>query len=335
MKHSLIKKLKEHGGIIIKPNPIINNWLLFQIPKAANRYHQKVKLIDNDLFIGSLNSNNQYAGIKYGTFDFIDLSLYMKNSPWIKKVAKFFIDIVKDNKIQIKDYNKRITNIKISNRVNQPQLESPSHQQAITSKIPSDEEFLEENPPKKSEIQDAICEMLNNAKESITIVQSYYLNIKKIEEILLRAIKRGVKIEIITAKKRDQLFYKHFVNELLFEKLLLEGVRVYEFFDKSFHIKAYLVDHKILTLGSFNNDITSFLCNNETNYLLRKNNHNQDVFNQFNTLCTQLKENCKEVIYIPNIEISKKRRFLFAFFNYGLWMMGIFLTNRKEITDII
>ena len=51
MKHSLIKKLKNCGGMIIKPNPVVSNLLKFNIPKAINRYHQKVKLIDNDILV--------------------------------------------------------------------------------------------------------------------------------------------------------------------------------------------------------------------------------------------------------------------------------------------
>ena len=184
MKHSLVKKLQQNGGIVIKPNSILENWFLLRFAKAANRYHQKVKLIDNDIFIGSLNSNNDYTGIKYGEYKYIDLSLYMKNSPCVDKVASFFVNIVK---------------------ANSPKTHMVESQSASTDRY---ERFLEETPPYKSEISDAIVDMLENAKESITIVQSYYMNIPKIEEILIRALKRGVKVEIITAQKRDQLSYR-------------------------------------------------------------------------------------------------------------------------------
>ena len=83
--------------MIIKPNPVVSNLLKFNIPKAINRYHQKVKLIDNDIFIGSINCNNDYGGIKYGNFDYIDLSLFLKNSPCINKVVNFFRNIIINN----------------------------------------------------------------------------------------------------------------------------------------------------------------------------------------------------------------------------------------------
>lgn len=327
MKHSLIKKLKQRGGIVIKPNPIIENWLLLKFAKAANRYHQKVKLIDNDIFIGSLNSNNQYAGMRYGTFKYIDLSLYLKNSPVACKVAQFFTNIIKDNKKYIKTHNSQVNLENISKVDKKMQMEQKKH---IKNENRLNEEFIEETPPKKSEISDSIIETLENAKDCITIVQSYYLNIQKIEEILIRALKRGVRVEIITAKKRDQLSYKYFLNEILFEKLLQNGATIYEFLDKSFHMKAYYIDNKLLNLGSFNNDITSFYCNNEANYLIRKNSQNGKIFMDFNKMLENIKKNCHKVDYIPKNQFPYWRRFAFGFFSLGFMMIGKFLTTKKN-----
>lgn len=331
MKHSLIKKLKQRGGIVIKPNPIIENWLLLKFAKAANRYHQKVKLIDNDIFIGSLNSNNQYTGMRYGTFKYIDLSLYLKNSPVASKVAQFFSNIIKDNKKYIKTQNGQVNLDNIIEVDKKMQLTQKNHFKNENKDNTSfDEDFLEETPPKKSEISNSIIETLENAKDCITIVQSYYLNIQKIEEILLRALKRGVRVEIITAKKRDQLSYKYFLNEILFEKLLQNGATVYEFLDKSFHMKAYYIDNKMLNLGSFNNDITSFYCNNEANYLIRKNSQNDKIFMEFNKMIENIKKNCQKVNYIPRNQFPFWRRFTFTFFSIGFMMIGKFLTTRKN-----
>lgn len=303
MKHSLIKKLKKRGGIVLKPNPILENWILLRFSQAANRYHQKVKLIDDNIFIGSLNCNNQYSGKKYGTFDYIDLNLYLKNSPCAGKVSKFFQAILRRNK-------KRYT---IKNE---------------TEPIPNEsEQFLEETPPTISEISDSIIKMLEEAKESITIIQSYYLNIPKVEEILLRAIKRGVKVEIITAKKRDQLSYRYFLNEILFENLLKNGANVYEFLDKSFHMKAYCVDNKIINLGSFNHDVTSFICNNEANYLIKKNKYNGKLFLEFEELKNRLKKNCDVVKYNKNP--SSLRVLIFRFCSYGLFTFCRNFTLKK------
>ena len=315
MKHSLIKKLKNCGGMIIKPNPVVSNLLKFNIPKAINRYHQKVKLIDNDIFIGSINCNNDYGGIKYGNFDYIDLSLFLKNSPCINKVVNFFRNII-------------INNI--------PLFISKKKKDQFTNFIPEEkiivnnlfEEFLEESPPNKTEISKKLEEILNEAKEKITIIQSYYLNIRKIEDILIKALKRGVKVEIITAKKRSQISYRYFLNEILFEELLKNGATIYEFLDKNFHMKSYCIDNKYLTLGSFNNDITSFKCNNEANYLIKRNNLNSRVFKKHDKLISKLKINCSKVLYKERKNFSKLHLFTFNFFNFGLYLMGTFFASK-------
>ena len=315
MKHSLIKKLKKNGGLIIKPNPVTSNLLKFNIPKAMNRYHQKVKLIDNDIFIGSINCNNDYGGIKFGTFDFIDLSLYLKNSPCVNKVVNFFRNIIINN---IHFFNSKKKKETLKNYIPEEKI--------INNNLY--EEFLEESPPNKTEISNKIEEILNNAKEKITIIQSYYLNIRKIEEILIKALKRGVKVEIITAKRRTQISYKFFLNEILFEELLKNGATIYEFLDKQLHMKSYCIDNKILTLGSFNNDITSFRCNNEANYLLKKNNFNKNVFIEYEKLIAQLKKNCSKVLYKERKNFSKLRLLTFNFFNFGLYLMGTFFASK-------
>ena len=83
-----------------------------------------------------------------------------------------------------------------------------------------------------------------------------------IESRLVAAIERGVKVEIITARRRDQMCYKYFLNSDLFKYLMSKGAEVLEEDYKFLHMKAYFVDGKRLSIGSMNNDQWSFFCNN-------------------------------------------------------------------------
>jgi phosphatidylserine/phosphatidylglycerophosphate/cardiolipin synthase-like enzyme len=84
--------------------------------------------------------------------------------------------------------------------------------------------------------------------------------VDEIEDALIEAIeKRGVDVEIITARKRDQPIYKSFLNSDLFSELIKKGVRVYEEPYKYLHMKAVNVDEgKYITIGSLNQDHCSF-----------------------------------------------------------------------------
>ena len=115
--------------------------------------------------------------------------------------------------------------------------------------------------------------MIRSAQKNIRIIQPYVQNIDELEDLLIEAMeKRGVKLEIITARNRDQPCYKTFLNSYLFKRLHLKGAIVSEEPFKYLHMKAIEVDDgKIMTLGSFNQDHWSFYCNNEANILLQKN----------------------------------------------------------------
>ncbi len=45
--------------------------------------------------------------------------------------------------------------------------------------------------------------MIEGAKEKIVVLQPYYVPIRRVERGLEEAMARGVKVEIITARRRD------------------------------------------------------------------------------------------------------------------------------------
>jgi sugar-specific transcriptional regulator TrmB len=64
-------------------------------------------------------------------------------------------------------------------------------------------EFLEEARPNKNEITENLGKMIKRAKHKIRIVQPYVQNVASFEDILKDALKRGVKVEVVTARYRD------------------------------------------------------------------------------------------------------------------------------------
>ena len=309
LKYSSVKKLIDNGGIVIKPNPISTCLLTFQIKNALSRFHQKIKLIDNDVFIGSINCNNDYGGYKYGTNKYKDLSLYLKNCTCKEKISNFFYKLnSKDRKINNKLINKNI--------------EKTNNNLLINNEI-----FLEQYPPEKKEISDTIQLLLSNAEDSITIIQGYYMNIKPLEEILLKALRKGINIQIITSKNRSGTIYKYFLNGILFEKLIQNGASVYEYLNNNLHMKAYLIDNKYLTIGSFNHDITSFQINKEANYLIKKTNNNKYLFNDFQKVIKELKQNSKKVKLLNIIGSNNNEYQKIGICNYLFNKIGFNIIN--------
>ena len=316
MKKNLISKLKEKGGIILKPNDFKNNLKTFNFFKIFNRFHNKIKLIDNDLFIGSLNCNDDYANY-YGKNKFVDLNFYVKNTICKNKIVNFFKNVILNN-----FKNKRKNVFFNFNNFNNENFNNENN-----------EKFLIESF-KNNEISNEIIKSFSNAKKKITIIQSYYMNFKNIEKILLNLLKNGVEIEIITAKIRDPFLLKFYKNEILFENLIKNGAKVYEFLDKSFHCKVYNIDNKIINLGSFNHDIISLWFNNESNYLVKKNENNKFLFDKFDEIKNKMIKNSKRVL-LQNNNNNFNYKFILKFgyitINYFLFSIGKLLGNSNKL----
>ena len=316
MKKNLISKLKEKGGIILKPNDFKTNLKTFNFFKIFNRFHNKIKLIDNDLFIGSLNCNDDYANY-YGKNKFVDLNFYVKNTICKNKIVNFFKNVILNN-------FKRKNVFFNFNNFNNKNNENFNNE--------NNEKFLIESF-KNNEISNEIIKSFSNAKKKITIIQSYYMNFKNIEKILLNLLKNGVEIEIITAKIRDPFLLKFYKNEILFENLIKNGAKVYEFLDKSFHCKVYNIDNKIINLGSFNHDIISLWFNNESNYLVKKNEKNKFLFEKFEEIKQKMIKNSKRVLLNNNNNFNYKFIFKFGYIsiNYFLFSIGKLLGNSNKL----
>lgn len=67
--------------------------------------------------------------------------------------------------------------------------------------------------------------------------------------MLKDAVKRGVEVELITAKNRDIPCYRHLKNDHILHDMISEGIKVYEIKEKYLHMKGLLFDDEALTFG--------------------------------------------------------------------------------------
>ena len=91
-----IQTLKNAGGIVIRNNPFEKAYehvLNGRYQKFFNRNHQKVMLIDQHVFCGSLNVADPYSGARYGDGSFRDLNILLRNQD-ARSVRAFFLDLL-------------------------------------------------------------------------------------------------------------------------------------------------------------------------------------------------------------------------------------------------
>lgn len=255
-----IKEFKKAGGVVIRNNPLVKapgHLIDRRYQRFFNRNHQKVMLVDSHVFCGSLNVADPYSGWRYGNNNFRDLNILLRNQN-ARDVRSFFLELLLQNQKYFPDQLKGDKLVKLFDDLNQ-KYEKTEAQRAKNDSA-TQFQFLSEMPPEQTQVTTMLLEIINEAQENIKIIQPYVQNVEEVEEALFQAIKeRDVKVEIITARNRDQPIYKSFLNSDLFSELLSHGCKVYEEPYKFLHMKAVSVDDgKYLTIGSLNQDHCSF-----------------------------------------------------------------------------
>jgi len=121
---------------------------------------------------------------------------------------------------------------------------------------------------------------INQAQDSIHIINPYFTLIPSVTRALTRAIRRGVKVEIMLSSKSDipltpdcALYQAH--------KLMKRGAKVWLYKPGFHHSKIMMVDGLYCTVGSTNLDARSLKCDFEENAVIVDRNTTQELDDMF------------------------------------------------------
>lgn len=148
---------------------------------------------------------------------------------------------------------------------------------------------------------------------------------KKVEQSLSEAVKRGVKVEIITARKRDIPVYRNLVNANHMAHLIKNGIEIYQVWDKYLHMKGFLFDGDDVTFGSFNLDKWSWDNNNEINFACK----DPMVMSYFDAVYKDIKLESRRVgeTYVP---VKFGRQIKLFFWENFLNACNFFMNYRNQ-----
>src|SRR5258706_10408879 len=108
---------------------------------------------------------------------------------------------------------------------------------------------------------------ISSAQKSIHIANPYFFSDDRIEEELINAAKRGVKVVVLSPIKSD-IVATSAASRSGFGDFLLGGVEIYEYEPALMHAKAMVVDGVWSTVGSANLDYRSLAINEEINLVV-------------------------------------------------------------------
>jgi cardiolipin synthase len=103
------------------------------------------------------------------------------------------------------------------------------------------------------------------AKQSIRLSASYFVPDEMTRNALIDAMKRGVKLQIITPGKHMDAEAVRRSSRGLWGELLQAGAEISEFEPTMYHCKVMIVDDLLVSVGSTNFDNRSFEMNDEAN----------------------------------------------------------------------
>ncbi|MCU1285978.1 MAG: phospholipase D/Transphosphatidylase [Acidobacteriales bacterium] len=107
--------------------------------------------------------------------------------------------------------------------------------------------------------------LLASSKSTIYMSSPYFLPDGDVRDELVRAVKRGVSVKIITPGKSSDHAVTRSSSRRLYGDLLQNGVQIYEYQPTMIHAKILVVDGKWSVVGSTNMDNRSFQLNDEVN----------------------------------------------------------------------
>jgi len=109
--------------------------------------------------------------------------------------------------------------------------------------------------------------MLDNAKDSVKIINPYFVPTNQVIKALKRCAERGVKMDILISSKYDEPLTPDVVMYNM-KKLIKRGANVWRYRPGFHHSKIMMVDGKVCTIGSTNLDSRSLRYDYEANAII-------------------------------------------------------------------
>ncbi len=210
-----------------------------------HRNHHKIALIDGAVaYTGGMNVADYYLHGKPSVGEWRDMHIKV-HGPMVNAYERVFEDMWW-----------RTTKERLDSTRYCP---TPLHAGHATT-------AMVERIPRKSgkAIRETYCIAIDNAQHLIQIINPYATLVHSIRQSLARALKRGVRVQIMASTKGDSPVTPDVVGQEM-RKLMQKGAEVY-YYDGGFHhSKVMMVDGLFCTVGTANLDARSLRFDYEVN----------------------------------------------------------------------
>lgn len=127
--------------------------------------------------------------------------------------------------------------------------------------------LIRDNLRHRRDIEEAYLGAIAAAHDEILLANAYFLPGRRFRHALMAAAQRGVKVSVLLQGRADYRLL-HYATQALYDTLLTEGVRIYEYSKSFLHAKVAVIDGHWATVGSSNIDPFSLLLAREANVVV-------------------------------------------------------------------
>ena len=252
MLRTYLKELENAGVQVLFYRPKVSPWTLKK--NRLRRMHRKIAVVDNKIaFVGGINIIDDY-NVPDNTPPRIDYAVRIEGTllPSIaSSVQKLW------RRISLSHLKTENTKKKIS-----------ANKAELTAKKGVDAAFvLRDNLIHRRDIENAYLSAINTAKSEIIIANAYFVPGRRFRQALLRATKRGVKVELLLQGRME--YFLMFATHAFYSLFLKNGIEIYEYRKSFMHCKVAVIDGRWATVGSSNIDPFSMLLAREANIIVQ------------------------------------------------------------------
>jgi cardiolipin synthase len=242
------------------------------LPPRWRRLHRKLCVVDGSIgFCGGVNLLDDYYDPNYGELaeprlDFAvrvtgplvaDMHATMIRLWWRLQVAR---------EARQGDVEGALKAVRIAARAGMDAVAAPAGRPGRVAAL-----VLRDNFRFRRRIEGSYRVAIAQARSEILIANAYFIPGVQLQRALLRAARRGVKITLLL-QGRYEYFMQYHASRAVYDLLLREGIRIFEYEVSFLHAKVAVMDAAngaLATVGSSNLDPLSLLLAREANVFAR------------------------------------------------------------------
>ena len=240
MQDSLLDEMRKAGVRIHRYRPL--HW--YTLGRINNRTHRKLLVVDGRIgFTGGVGIADQWLGRAQDPGHWRDVH-FRYEGPAVAQMQAAFND----------------NWIKTTGEV----LNGPAYFPELKPVGDVDAHLFIASPAGGSESMHLMYLMaIAAATRSIDLAASYFVPDALIDQALLAARKRGVRVRILLPGQHIDSDAVRLASRAGWEPLLKAGIEIHEYQPTMLHTKMLVVDRELVSVGSTNFDIRSFRLNDE------------------------------------------------------------------------